>query len=284
MPCYTFHGNISVISTYTGDRLCINSAGDGTETLAVLPEYTGNLKELTFKVKAGNRGAEGDCLEVGVMTDPNDPATFIKTSQITVVPAAYYDKTFGFVLDESYFTSYVGTGKYIAFRLDKNKAASYEIDELSFGIKDPCPKVKALMVSDITGTSASLSWTGGDETAWNLVITRNRISTEKLDAAIASSKTNDTIVAVATNTKTNPYQVNDLAYNTLYYFYVRAICGNATSDWCSNPASFRTDCGTYKFDEMPVETFEGYNNGSIPCCWVCRNTGESHMGSSDTNF
>lgn len=280
VPCYSLHGNATLnISNFAGGKLCLTSSGNDKEDVIVaMPEYIGNLGDIVLKVMVGNRGNDGEFIELGVMTDPEDPATFEKVSQISVNYSSSYGDL-AFVSDESYFTTYTGSGKYIAFRVPKDKTAKYEIDEISLATKDPCPKMKSLQVSEITGTTAKVDWIGNTETKWDVVLSRSALSAEKLDEAAASGKTDD-VVVIAERTTQKPYPAKDLKHNTFYYFYVRAVCGDVHSEWCEYPASFRTDCGVLPVDKMQSETFEGYNNGTVPNCWVCSNTGESYVGSS----
>jgi hypothetical protein len=89
-----------------------------------------------------------------------------------------------------------------------------------------CIAPSALLSSNITTTSADVSWTaGGTETAWNV---------EYGPSGFASGS--GTTVA-----STSPsYSFSGLTTNTLYDVYVQADCGGGISSAFSSVASFRT--------------------------------------------
>ena len=91
-----------------------------------------------------------------------------------------------------------------------------------------CKKPIGLSVdeSTITDASVSLDWTAGSETAWQIVYST--------DAAFDP----DATTSVSVNA--HPAVLDNLTENTLYYWCVRADCGeNGTSEW-SNKHSFTT--------------------------------------------
>jgi subtilisin-like proprotein convertase family protein len=90
-----------------------------------------------------------------------------------------------------------------------------------------CPDPSALTATNITSSSADLTWTaGGTETMWDL----------EYGAAPYAPTGTPTVSGV-----TNPYNYSGLAASTTYEFYVRADCGgtNGVSAWVG-PYSFTT--------------------------------------------
>lgn len=129
-----------------------------------------------------------------------------------------------------------------------------------------CLQPSALSATNITSTSANLTWTS----------TGTNFSIEWGLKGFVQGSAGGTVV----NAVSNPYSLTNLSSNTLYSFYVRRDCGagDGLSLW-SGPYSFRTACGlvtefTEKFDTY---TATGVNN-PLPTCWTrFGNTGSSYI-------
>ncbi len=197
-------------------------------------------------------------LEVGVMTDPEDAATFTKVSDITLN---------GKESVSVYFADYDGDGKYIAFHTMANTAFKYEVDNIYIGEKSGCLKVSGL-TAEVDGASVSLGWKGDTETKWHLVVSRQALSTAQLDEVMAGSTENKAVVFADVVNK-NPYEIEDgLEYNMPYFFYVKSICGEGSDGGWSDAGAFRTGCGILTVDLIKTEDFESYVNGAVPACWT----------------
>ena len=90
-----------------------------------------------------------------------------------------------------------------------------------------CPAPSALIVTNLTSTTANLGWTeNGTATTWNI----------EWDTTGFTPGTGNMI----TGTTTNPHNLIGLTANTAYQFYVQADCGGSgTSTWVG-PFSFYT--------------------------------------------
>jgi len=121
------------------------------------------------------------------------------------------------------------------------------IDNVVVAEMSNCTKPTGLAVSNITESTADLTWTaGGDETEWNI------------EYKEASASTWNTATATSTS-----HTLTGLMANTEYNVRVQAVCGaNEFSNWTST--SFTTACGTYVVtDAAPyAESFS-----SEPSCW-----------------
>lgn len=117
--------------------------------------------------------------------------------------------------------------------------------------------VEDLAVSDITTTGATLTWTAGEATQWQVAYSTN----SNFEGAT------EEIVDAAT------YNMTDLTSSTLYYARVRAYCGGEDfGSWC-NAISFPTACEA--LTEYPYnENFDSYtaSTGFLPLCWNKINT------------
>ena len=121
------------------------------------------------------------------------------------------------------------------------------IDNVAVAEMSNCTKPTGLAVSNITESTADLTWTaGGDETEWNI------------EYKEASASTWNTATATSTS-----HTLTGLMANTEYNVRVQAVCGaNEFSNWTST--SFTTACGTFVVtDAAPyAESFS-----SEPSCW-----------------
>ncbi|WP_179019982.1 T9SS type A sorting domain-containing protein [Winogradskyella forsetii] len=126
-----------------------------------------------------------------------------------------------------------------------------------------CSAPSALMASDVTTTSAELSWTaGGSEILW--------------DIELVDITAGDTVTGTATATGvSNPYTQMGLAANNEYEYYVLADCGGSTSVW-AGPFSFTTPCNSFVPDYL-----ESFDTGVAPSCWIEAGSGDPTTGPSD---
>ena len=110
-----------------------------------------------------------------------------------------------------------------------------------------CARPTSVQVSDITTTSAVLSWTANNgETSWSL----------ELDG-----------VESPVNVNSNPFTLTGLFPQTNYTVRVRANCdADNSSDW-STPVVFNTECGVFPVtDANPYrDDFEG---DDVFVCWT----------------
>ena len=127
--------------------------------------------------------------------------------------------------------------------------------DFSININVTCPAPQNLSVTNISNSSANLSWTaGGNETAWSI----------EYGPSGFTQSNGSTVSSVSSN----PYNLSGLSAGTYYDFYVMAICSaNDQSSW-SGPFSFGTTCGN-----ISAPYFENFDF-SFPICWVQDTTDE----------
>lgn len=193
----------------SGYSLVFYSTGEGDQ-YAILPpvENVSDLQMQFWSVNPEPSIAE-TAFNVGVMSDPEDPTTFVSVKTITTT----YDWTKNVV----YFKDYEGQGQYIAIRLI-GEAETYKlvaIDDVEVSEAPSCFVPEALTVSNITTSSADVSWIpNGEETQWHLSL--------KL---LGETDWNTPIVV-----ENNPsYSFSNLTLGTAYALRVQAIC--AADDW-----------------------------------------------------
>jgi hypothetical protein len=125
----------------------------------------------------------------------------------------------------------------------------------TFSTPVSCPAPTALIVTNITGTSANLSWTpGGTETAWEYAY---GVPPFPVPSG-AGTATGSSIE--------NP--ISPLISHTTYQYYVRANCGVGDLSSWSGPYTFTTTC-----DIANLLLSESFSTGFWPSGWTEQLTG-----------
>ena len=121
-----------------------------------------------------------------------------------------------------------------------------------------CPEPSGITVTNITATTADISWiAGGAEMDWEVVV-------QPLGTGLPSG--------AGTMTNNNPYSATGLTAVTDYEVYVRSDCGaDGFSSW-SGPIGFRSGCSIF----IP-EYVEGFET-IIPDCWDEASDGDITTG------
>ena len=194
-----------------------------TDIIYILPEFSdlSSDKQVTFQAYDRDNGS----LEVGTITDPNDPTTF--TSLRTLTDADLPDDTYQeFTV---YFNPLTTVGGFIAFKFIPNGTfdAMY-IDDVTYDVAPACPAPSAVMTSNTTNDSVDIAWLeNGTSTNWEVAV---------LPAPSGVPTSPGTAVT------SNPYTQGGLSSATEYVVYVRSDCGSGSlSDW-SAAATFTTEC------------------------------------------
>ncbi len=146
------------------------------------------------------------------------------------------------------------TGKYIVFYSDSTKTTIaglnnyFSIDNL-YIVKSSGPQViTGLSISEISQTSAKLSWTeNGSATKWNVKVFTSKPNDPDVDEPFKSL-----------TVTSKPTTITGLTHSTQYFVYVQAQVGEEKGFWASD--AFWTATGTWS---LPfVETFNNYEKGS----------------------
>ena len=225
--------------------------------VAITPEFDSsipmNTLQASFKFKA-NTTAPNSILVVGVMTDPNDFATFTPVDTVFPNPYAltsWIDRTVS-------LASYTGNGHYLAFMQENfsNPLTPVSMDNLTVEYLSACPLPTNVTAEPITHDSVWVDWQpGGSETAWRVVVVPNGNTPES---------------GTPVQTGTHPIVIGGLADNTMYDVFVQSDCGSSSSSWCT-PTTFMTTCAPVV--DLPYsENFDDYPWMSTyivrPDCWI----------------
>ena len=190
-------------------------------------------------------------LEVGVMTDKDADSTFVPVDTIDLSSMAAYAYAEQFVK----FDNYTGNGKYIAFRVSNCTNCGYYIDDLTIDYAPDCSPVNDLTISDITGTSAIVSWQPG------FFGTVDSYTLEYAEGGTENWITVDNITETS-------YLLGGLNHSTYYDVRVMPTCADLSiGDWVME--TFHTNClvggdftigdGTATNSYLPSYSYYGYS-------------------------
>jgi len=205
----------------------------------------------------------GYFIEVGIMSDPDDLNSFTTLGQFNPSNIQTWE------LGEIISRDYEGDGHYVAFRVPQWYANNIYIDDINIEEIPSCMHVLDIQASNITPTSADVSWTaGGSESQWNYIV----------GPAGTVDPTEDTPILSSSNT----VSISGLNGNTLYEIYVQAYCSaSEQSSWMHS--YFRTECAamtTLPYEEN-FDTYTGTTSTAtnvLPNCWSRINGGTSYAG------
>ena len=196
--------------------------------------------QVTFACK--NTATSFD-IQVGVMTDPEDVATFQPVA--TLLPSAINTwEQFEVNLD-----SYEGTGRYIAFSVGDGYKEVY-IDAIYVDYIPNCPRPHNLQLTDATLTTADIRWVEEEAVGYTVEYGPHGF-------AVGTGTT--------LNTTEDSIHLTGLTHSTMYDIYVRSHCDSATGP-ASFVYSFMTECGTIA--TLPyMQNFDDLECGTMPLCW-----------------
>ena len=185
------------------------------------------------------------------MTDPTDGSTFTEVYAIATSSLANYTYADYLV---SFDTVTAPDTAYIAFRYESATDWYFFIDDIVVSLIPNCSAPIQLTASNITATTASLSWVS---TADTLMLHYKSPS----DALYTETE----VVADSTGA----FLLTGLLPSTDYTWYLTLNCEG--EDYASETATFRTDCAG--ISAVPETwTFETGNTGGttsypLPPCW-----------------
>ncbi|MBO4488372.1 MAG: fibronectin type III domain-containing protein [Bacteroidales bacterium] len=209
-----------------------------------------DVSQLMVNFWASRTGSSGT-LEVGVMTNKDVDSTFVPIDTIDLSAFNTY------AMAEQYvsFSQYQGTGKYIAFRVSYASSCGFYIDDVVIDYAPDCSPVQNVAVSDITGTSAVITWEPG------FFGTVDSYTLEYSEGGM------DTWTSIPNITGTT-YLLGNLDHSTYYDVRVKSNCDDgSTGDWVME--TFRTNClvggdvtigdGTTAYSYLPTYCYYNYS-------------------------
>ena len=255
--CWTITGISEVISrlpqaflsSYTGYATTGNclflKSSSTTPIHSVLPKFDVDIESLMIKFayRYETYYSSNGTLALGVMTNPNDPTTFITLES--------YPITTALTNIEHYFNfdTVRGTNYYIAFRYTGLSDDYYlSIDDVNVDYAPTCLQPRNLVASNASQTTVDLTWEDVNN-AGNYTVEYRKVY--------------DTVWS-AVHGITNAFTtVTNLSPSCNYEFRVKAVCSAGDSSDYSNTATASTLCGPV---QLPFS--ETFTAGGFPYnCW-----------------
>ena len=209
---------------------------DATLTSPFIDVSTLTVPRLTFYEISNNEGANPNST---LLVEVWDGAAWNTVGTYNTNTVAGWEKK---IIDLSALTI---TGDIQVRFIIQESTSFYDdiaIDDVTVEETPQCDAPLALAASNITTTSADLSWNPvGTETAWNI----------EYGTSGFTPGSGTTVTGV-----TFPYNLSGLMANTVYQYYVQADCTtNGVSTW-AGPFTFTTLCNPYT-----IPYFEGFESG-----------------------
>ena len=209
-------------------------SGVAVKAVAVLPEFDAPLNRLHFSYN-------GQALllrEIGVVTDADDPSTFIPYDTLDLADLG----------TETDFSRYTGPNGRVAIRWEQGRAFGNLTVDTIIGCYAPYqPSVS------IVDTTAYVSWHSRTQRAvqWRV-----------------SYSTHPTDYTQYTNvwTDTTALQIDSLLPRRYYYLRIRTMCDDSAMSGYNNTVKFLTGCRP--IDRLPYRmdaTMKKYTSGEMPC-------------------
>lgn len=219
--------------------------------------------QLNMQVWVGSTATNTYRYQVGIMTDPNDPSTFVSLHNEELMGSSNpYDRSYKF---DGYQGDETGTkfGGYIAISPrdytlangNTNYTSMY-IDNVSIDFIETCIKPIDLQADSVGTYGAKLIWNTDDKTATHRV----RIFDN------AEAKANDDTFVKEVVVKDSMAIIEGLNSLTKYYAFVRKECAESDLSKWSSAFQFKTECPATR--AIPYE--EGFDGDTDPLadyCW-----------------
>jgi len=194
---------------------------DPKDEYAILPEMSSlENKRIKFMTRKEEDTDVAD-YEVGVMTDPSDVSTFVSVASKTIASTSYEQVIVP-------FTSYTGSGNYIAIKMPAAAVEGYScvvIDDIVVEDIPSCldPTNVSATLTPGYGTIATLSWSAGaNESAWIVEYDTHADFSE----------------AVSVNASDSTIQLTGLTAEAMYYARVKSVCSASEESPWSNTITF----------------------------------------------
>lgn len=214
----TFDNSNPILSTinHSSPAAMRFTSDTGTYSMLVMRAFEEDIDLNDLVVRFQFRGwGDSPVLQVGIMTDGNDPASF---TSVGTHAQGFNDWRTG----EISLASYSGEGRYLAFKAE-GAGNSFHLDDILIDFAPTCFAPTQIIASNVHATYMDLSWTpAGTDTAWVVTWTITGHETSWSEAYV---------------TGTPSYRITDLTSSRSYSFKVKAICAEGDTSFYSNPST-----------------------------------------------
>lgn len=223
-----------------------------TPSTVVLPEFSNiNAGTHWLRLKARVSAATGT-LNVGYVTNPTDPSTFVLLQALSIANTNYTSTNPEYTV---IVPSSVPANARLAVR-NTADGKGYYWDDVIWEPVPSCLPPTAVTPSAITANTATVSWAAPSS-----------VPASGYEVYYSTTNTAPTFTTVlnATNSATSATTsalLNGLSAVTTYYVWVRSKCSaNDVSEW-SFSSTFTTECAT-----VTAPFSQTFDNGALPNCW-----------------
>jgi hypothetical protein len=234
------------VRLYSGSLTGVFGSGTTTEgeNMLISPVLS-NLAAGTHRVRFfADAGTSTSTLEVGTLSDPTDPSSFVSIQAIS--PTTTHTE---YIVD---FDTYSGTDTYIGFRhIFAGTFDSMYLDDIVWEAIPACLAPSGLTVSGTTATTADVSWTDNSGSG----VASIRYGAAGFDPTDPAQYTELTGINGTSTT------ITGLMPATIYDFYVISDCTATSSGFSTaeGPGSFQTACAPIAAPYF--QDFEGFTPG-----------------------
>ncbi|MBR4135038.1 MAG: fibronectin type III domain-containing protein [Bacteroidales bacterium] len=264
---YAHTGNNSLMFEADGD--------DPNPQFAILPAFAQDITDLQISFFTRREGASSGTLQVGYVTNLTQASSFV--SLLSISASQIGDNDYHkYTVEFSNVNVDPDSTVYIAFGYTCANYWYWYVDDITVDFIPACSEPVGMTASNITTTTATVSWVPGSTTSFNLYYKKNA----------------DTAYTEVLSMSDTTYLIENLDPASTYQWYVTAICDDG-SLVNSEVKYFLTACAALTslpyandFETIPSDL-------EMPHCWTRGNessgdpyidTYNAHSGSHDISF
>jgi hypothetical protein len=194
----------------------------GNQGMVVLPEFTNDINTLSLTFWANRVSSSAtDEVKIGVITDINDPTTFVPMETLTTV-GSRGNSTFVGPVE---FNNVPATGRIALRYTSTSSTQSWNLDDFTVFLTPTCFVPAAPTVSDLTANTAKVSWTDPKHQG------NYAIEYKEQDATTWTTVTGDTTYNVV---------LTGLNEATAYVVRIKTVCGVGDESLYTDEVPFST--------------------------------------------
>ncbi|WP_372752714.1 choice-of-anchor J domain-containing protein [Mariniflexile sp.] len=260
--------NTSASLAYSSENYFEISLNNDDTFYLISPKSTiiadGNHR-IEFAAKINTSTGDDNSFKVGLMSDPNDEATFVELSSFILSNSSNNTNNYSLYYVNIPFNA---THNYLAFKPETTSTYNKTIylDNIEVTTQPSC-----LSILDVTATNIedvnfdlNLILDYQTQTEWEYIIKKTSLN---FDPNIQPTATTSNLSVSNITTDTDGLAI---VPNSIYRVFARANCDAAGSDGTGKsvwfgPFEFRTACAP--LNSGFTENFDTYSNGAFPFCW-----------------
>ena len=237
--------------------------GNNNETnIVVLPAFTNDLSTLKMSFFANTTAPvaqSAGTLEVGYITDPDDPLTFVAIETVTPKPESFSRQN-SVPYGPFYFIEVDTVGR-IAIRFKPNAfSTSWNFDDFTVSVLSECTEPIYQHALNVTDASVDLTWVSKEGYVY--------------DVLCWPSGTEDTTYYYNVTLENGLFHIDSLMPSTSYSWIARTVCPDSTYSYAATRGHFNTPNATLSlpylcdFEDTNHDYSEEFSfSGTGPAQW-----------------